>query len=481
MSHTSEVRKPHAVCMPIPAQGHIKAMLKLAKLLYLKGFHITFVHNESNYNQILTSSGPIALQGLKDFRFETIPDSIPTDQEGGASSFFAAVRHNYADPFRNLLKRLNGPSSGVPPVTCILSDSFTSFTLGIAAELGIPDVFFCSVSAFSYMGMIHYEELVQRGLVPLKSESDISNGYLDTPIDWIPGMENVSLKDLPAFLRTSNPNDVFFNFIKDEAQAAFRATAIIINTFDELEVPVLEAMSTILPPIYTTGPLTLLYRQVPDNSLESLGSSLWKENHDCLKWLEDRAAGSVIYMNFGSGSIMANEQVVEFAWGLANSGYDFLWVIRPGIVNGGLAILPKEFLDEIDGRGFLTSWCPQEEVLMHPSVGGFLTHCGWNSTMESISVGMPMICYPCFGDQQTNCRNLCIDWGIALEISNNVKRDDVVKHIRELMGGEKGKDMRRKALKLKDSAIKATEQGGSSFLNLERVINEVLLKGKNFT
>ena len=99
---------------------------------------------------------------------------------------------------------------------------------------------------------------------------------------------------------------------------------------------------------------------------------------------------------------MTNEQLVEFAWGLANSKQDFLWIIRPDLVKGVSAVLPEEFLEETRERGKLASWCPQEKVLGHSAVGGFLTHCGWNSTIESISSGVPMICWPFFADQQTN-------------------------------------------------------------------------------
>ncbi|ONK59237.1 uncharacterized protein A4U43_C08F4390 [Asparagus officinalis] len=465
--------KPHAVCMPLPAQGHINAMIKLAKLLHFKGFHITFIYTESIYNRILASSSPDSLPCSTDFQFETIPDGM---MAGDMVSFFESVRDDFADPFGELVKRLNEPSSGVPPVSCIISDSFTSFTLGVAAELGIPDVFFCSVSACSYLGMLQYDELIRRGLVPPESERDLSNSYLETSIDWIPGMiKSMRVKDLPNFLQ----QDKIFKYFKDEVQSALQATAIIMNTFDELEFPVLNRLSAIFPPIYTLGPLNLLYDHIPDKSLKNVRSSFWKEDHDCLKWLGDRMPQSVIYINFGSVAVFKNQQLIEFGWGIANSGHDFLWVIRPDIVDGDSAILPKGFLREIEGRGFLTSWCPQEEVLTHSSIGGFLTHCGWNSTMESMSFGVPVLCYPYFGDQQTNCRYLCDEWGIGLEIGDDVRREEVAEKIRELMGGEKGKDMRRNAAKLKENATKASEVGGSSFLNLERVIKEVLGKERS--
>ncbi|KAJ0960963.1 hypothetical protein J5N97_001067 [Dioscorea zingiberensis] len=310
------------------------------------------------------------------------------------------------------------------------------------------------------------------------NESDLSNGYLDTPVDWIPGLKNMRLRDLPSFIRTTDPHDTLLNFLKIEGQKAFEASAIIINTFDELEDEVLTAMATILPPIYTVGPISLLCSQFPVTQSTSIGSSFLKEDESCLEWLDEKEIGSVVYVNFGSLAVVSNEQLIEFAWGLANTKNNFLWILRPDLVNGEAAVLPEEFLSEIKGRGFLASWCPQERVLSHPSVRGFLTHSGWNSTMESVSAGKPMICWPYFGDQQTNCRYVCNEWGMGMEIHNEVKREQVEELIVKLMDGDKGKEMMEKVVEWKEKAIRATQAGGSSFVNFHRVLDELLLGRK---
>ncbi|KAJ6851075.1 7-deoxyloganetin glucosyltransferase-like [Iris pallida] len=332
------------------------------------------------------------------------------------------------------------------------------------------------MSACGFMGFYHYKELVERGIVPLKSEDDLVNGYLDsTVIDWMPGMPNMRLRDLPSFIRTTDPDDVMFNFALNEAQASYRATAIIINSFDDLEGPVLDEMSLTYGTVYPIGPLNLLCSQAFNTMPESASSSLWKEDSACLDCLEGREANSVIYVNFGSLAIMTGQQLTEFAWGLANSGHDFLWIIRPNaLVVDESAALPREFLVETRGRGFLASWCPQEDVLGHPSIGGFLTHCGWNSTMEAISSGVPMICWPFFADQQPNCRFLCVEWGVGMEVDDDVKREKVEELVRELLAGEKGAEMRRKASQWKERAIRATEPGGKSFIKFEEVVKDVL-------
>ncbi|MFQ6639749.1 hypothetical protein Gotur_015170 [Gossypium turneri] len=126
--------------------------------------------------------------------------------------------------------------------------------------------------------------------------------------------------------------------------------------------------------------------------------------------------------------------------------------------------------------GLVASWCPQEQVLSHPSVVGFLTHSGWNFTIESISFGVPMIWWPFFADQQTNYWFSCTRWGIAMEINSDVKRDEVARHVRELMEGEKGKAMKKKALEWKKMAEEATNTPDrSSYDNLNKIINEGLL------
>jgi len=302
-----------------------------------------------------------------------------------------------------------------------------------------------------------------------------TNGYLETPIDWIPGIKEIRLKDIPSFIRTTDPNDPLVEFLLGESQRAQKASAIILNTFDALEHDVLEAFSSIFPPIYSIGPLNLLMKEVANEELNSIGSNLWKEDPKCLEWLNNKEPNTVVYVNFGSITVMTKEQMIEFAWGLSNSKKPFLWVIRPDLVAGENAVLPPEFLEETKDRGLLSSWCPQEEVLAHSAIGGFLTHSGWNSTLESVCAGVPMICWPFFAEQQTNCRFCCNEWGIGLEIED-AKRDKIESLVKELLDGEKGKEMKEKALQWKTLAHNAASgPHGSSFMNLENLFRDVLL------
>ncbi|KAI5355606.1 hypothetical protein L3X38_008501 [Prunus dulcis] len=483
MSPVASKEKPHAVFVPFPAQGHINPMLQLAKLLNYKGFHITFVNTEFNHKRMLESQGSHALDGLPSFRFETIPDGLPpadADARRNLPLVCDSTSKTCLAPFEALLTKLNS-SPDSPPVTCIVADGVSSFTLDAAEHFGIPEVLFWTTSACGLMGYVQYYRLIEKGLTPFKDAKDFANGYLDTEIDWIPGMKDVRLKDMPSFIRTTDPNDIMLHYMVSETERSKKASAIILNTFDALEQEVVDALSTLLPPIYSIGPLQLPYSEIPSeyNDLKAIGSNLWAENTECLNWLDTKEPNSVVYVNFGSTTVMTNEQLVEFSWGLANSKKPFLWIIRPGLVAGETAVVPPEFLEETKERGMLASWCPQEQVLLHSAIGGFLTHSGWNSTLEALCGGVPLICWPFFAEQQTNVRYSCTQWGIGIEIDGEVKRDYIDGLVRTLMDGEEGKKMRKKALEWKKLAEDATSPKGSSYLALENVVSKVLLSPRD--
>ena len=167
--------KPHAVCLPSPYQSHIKSMLKLAKLLHQKGFHITFVNTEFNHKRLLKSRGPDSLKGLPDFRFESVPDGLPPSDENATQDLpglCEAASKNLLAPFHDLLDKLNDTASpDVPPVTCIVSDGFMPVAITAAEMLGIPIDLFITISACSFMGFKQFQALKEKGLTPLKGRN----------------------------------------------------------------------------------------------------------------------------------------------------------------------------------------------------------------------------------------------------------------------------------------------------------------------
>ncbi|XP_074284786.1 7-deoxyloganetin glucosyltransferase-like [Silene latifolia] len=475
--------KGHVICIPFPAQGHITPMLQFAKLLYSKGFNITFLNTIYNHNRFLKSLGQHSLDGLPGFHFESISDGLQLSPNDDATqdipTLCRSMNSTCHDSFRDLIARLNEDG---PPVTCIVSDGALYFAVEVAQEVGIPDVVFWTMSGCGFMGYVHFRTLVDRGLVPLLDATYLTNGYLDTQVE-LQGLRNVRLKDLPTFIRTTDPDDYMLNYMQKAVQISSQATAIFLNTFEALEEDVLNTLSTMeqFPPIYSVGSIDLLLDQlIPDvnnSAIRSICSSLWKEQPECMEWLDSKEPNSVVYVNFGSITVMSQEEFVEFAWGLANSKKYFLWVIRPDIVMGNSSItLPKEFVVETKDRGMLASWCPQKEVLKHESIGGFLTHSGWNSTLESICGGVPMLCWPFFAEQQTNCRYSCVDWGIGMEIESDVKRTAVERMVRVLMEESEGMEMRRRAKEWKCKAEDAAKPGGSSYKNFNKLVNEISLK-----
>ncbi|OEL35652.1 7-deoxyloganetin glucosyltransferase [Dichanthelium oligosanthes] len=474
--------KPHAVLVPFAAQGHVTPMLKLGKILHCWGFHVTFVNTEYNHRRLLRSRGAGALDGLPGFRFATIPDGLPPSDANvtqDVPSLCRSTEETCLLHFRALLADLNA-SPDVPPVTCVVGDDVMSFTLEAAREIGVPCALFWTASACGYMGYRYYRTLIDKGIFPLKEEQ-LTNGFLETPVDSAPGLsKHMRLRDFPNFIRSTDPNEFMVHFALRVTKQIAGADAVILNTFDELEQEALDGMRAVIPPaasIHTIGPLAFLAEQIvpQGGELDALGSNLWKEDASCFAWLEGKRPGSVVFVNYGSVTVMTNAELVEFAWGLANSGHDFLWIIRPDLVNGDAAVLPPEFLEAVEGHGLLASWCPQDAVLRHEAVGVFLTHSGWNSTLESLCGGVPMLCWPFFAEQQTNCRYKCAEWGVGMEIGHDVRREAVEEKIREAMCGEKGKEMRRRAAEWREIAVRATRPGGRSYANLEKLVNDVLL------
>ncbi|KAK7306031.1 hypothetical protein VNO77_43945 [Canavalia gladiata] len=475
-SSQTKSQEPHIVCVPFPAQGHINPFMQLAKLLHWHGFHITFVHTDPNHRRLVRSLGPIFVKSQPRFRFETIPDGLPSwdgDANPDVSALCHSTRKNCLAPFKELLIKLN-TSSGVPPVSFIVSDGVMTFAIKAAQELNIPEAQFWTASACGLMGYLQFGELVNRGIIPFKDNESITDSALDMPIDWIPGMEDIRLKDMPSFIRTTNLDETMFNFMGSEVRNCMRSSAIIFNTFQEFELEVLAAIKAKFPNIYNIGPLPLLGRHVPEDQLLSIGSSLWIEDSRCLSWLDKWQPNSVVYVNYGSWTVITEHHLKEFAWGLANSKHPFLWIIRPDVVMGESAILPKEFSEEIKERGYITSWCPQDRVLAHPSVGLFLTHCGWNSLTEAICGGVPAICWPFFAEQQMNCRYVCTTWRIGLEINHDVKRGQIAEPVKEMIERDKAKEMKQNVLEWREKALQATDIGGSSYNDFNRLIEEAL-------
>eukprot|EP00252_Welwitschia_mirabilis_P000197 TRINITY_DN1017_c0_g1_i2.p2 TRINITY_DN1017_c0_g1~~TRINITY_DN1017_c0_g1_i2.p2 ORF type:complete len:242 (+),score=12.17 TRINITY_DN1017_c0_g1_i2:1129-1854(+) len=210
---------------------------------------------------------------------------------------------------------------------------------------------------------------------------------------------------------------------------------------------------------------------------------------DCAAWLDSKPNESVIYVSFGSFSHCSAHLLQEFAMGLMQSKLPFLWVLRPDVVAGGSpveCVLPKEFVEGTRDQGMVVKWCSQLEVLRHPSVGGFVTHCGWNSVLEGLWVGVPTMGFPLVADQYTNCWILTEGLGVAKSVAEvrcrsrghlraAVPREDVSRSLLQFKeSGEERRRIREKVKWAKERIRKTiVDENGSSSKNLRRFLNEI--------
>ncbi|KAK9996190.1 hypothetical protein SO802_020876 [Lithocarpus litseifolius] len=239
---------------------------------------------------------------------------------------------------------------------------------------------------------------------------------------------------------------------------------LLCNSFYELDSLALNLVPGIIP----VGPL------LSGSQLGCQIGSFWPDDSTCLSWLDKQPVGSVIYVSFGSTSIFNQQQFDELALGLELIGLPFLWVIRSDITNEALS----EFLDGIRKRiadhGKIVDWAPQEEVLAHPSTACFISHCGWNSTLEGISMAVPFLCWPYFTDQFQNKSYVCdvrkVGLGLNPDENGIVTRHEIDTKIKALLSDDV---IKTKALKLKEMAKKSVSEGGSSLKNFESFIEQI--------
>ncbi|KAF8008939.1 hypothetical protein BT93_J0054 [Corymbia citriodora subsp. variegata] len=435
------------ILFPLPLQGHITPMLQLANILYARGFSITIVH--TYFNSPNSSNYP-------HFSFRPIPNGF---LEGQASTvdFIALVtlmNVTCVGPFRDCLAKLLSDASKDRIPCCLITDPVWHFTQAVANELNFPRMVLRTSSISSFLAFCALPLMQEKGYLPLQ------DSRLEEAVPELPPLK---VKDLHV-IHSKDPEDVL-RLIIAMAETMRASSGLIFNAFEELEPSKLAECRRSFPvPIFTVGPFHKL----------SVGpsGSLLPQDKSCISWLDKQEKPkSVLYVSFGSLSIVSEAQFLEIAWGLANSGQHFLWVVRPASVRGSewLEALPSGFLEGLGGRGHIVRWAPQHEVLAHPAVGGFWTHNGWNSTLEAISDGVPMMCMPFFGDQRVNSRYVSDEWRVGLHLEYKVERRKIEDAIRRLMVSEEGEEMRERMKALKRTVDECLQDGGSSFRSLQKL------------
>ncbi|KAJ4725691.1 UDP-glycosyltransferase [Melia azedarach] len=439
-------RQLRVVLVPCPIQGHINPMLQLGTILYSKGFSITVAH--TNFNSPNPSNHP-------NFNFLLVPDVLNEFQSSSGDMMAVVLRlnDNCKAPFQECLAQLMKQHKTQDEViSCIIYDEIMYFAESVANQLKLPSIILRPLSAnffISRNALLQFKAGGNLFLTGLGSEEIVPNFH---PFRW---------KDLPVskFGSLETMSQLFEN-----ASHVGNSAAVIVNTMDFLEQPSLaRILQQCQVPLFSIG----LYKFAP-----AFSSSLLKEDMSCITWLDKQTKNSAIYVSLGSVTLIDENELAEMAWGLANSEQPFLWVVRPGSVRGSdwLESLPEGFIESIGERGCIVKWAPQKEVLAHQSVGGFWSHCGWNSTMESISQGVPVICRPNSGDQKVNARYLSHVWKVGLELENGVERGEVERVVRRLMVEKEGMEMRQRAKDLKKKAEHCIGKGGSSYNSLNKLV-----------
>ena len=299
-------------------------------------------------------------------------------------------------------------------------------------------------------------------------------GNSQNDIDYIPGVKSIKPMDLMSYLLETDVSTPTHRLIYKSFEEVKNVVFIICNTVEELEHDTVSAIND-KQPMYSIGPLVLS----PSGLTKSLVHTSLRPEFDCSQWLNTKPQNSVLYVSLGSLILSNKVDIEEIAYGLLLSKVNFIWVLRHDAISYEESyVLPKEFENEINDNGLFVPWCRQMEVISHEAVGGFLTHCGWNSVLESLRCGVPMLCFPLLIDQSTNRKLVVDDWrcGINLCDKKPLTRVEVVEKIGRVMSGKAGENLRKKTFKMRETLESALATGGSSENNLSQFITNVKAK-----
>ncbi|EAY85163.1 hypothetical protein OsI_06519 [Oryza sativa Indica Group] len=464
---TTDGQRPHVVLLASPGAGHLIPLAELARRLAdhhgVAPTLVTFADLDNlDARSAVLSSLPASVATAT---LPAVPlDDLPAD--AGLERTLFEVVHRSLPHLRVLLRSIGSTAALVP-------DFFCAAALSVADEVGVPGyVFFpTSITALCLM----------RRTVELHDDFAAAGEQraLPDPLE-LPGGVSLRTAEFPEAFRDSTA-PVYGQLVETGRQ--YRGAAgFLANSFYELEPAAVEdskkaAEKGTFPPAYPVGPFV---RSSSDEPGESA----------CLEWLDLQPAGSVVFVSFGSAGVLSVEQTRELAAGLELSGHRFLWVVRmPSLdgdsfaLSGGhdddpLAWLPDGFLERTRGRGLaVAAWAPQVRVLSHPATAAFVSHCGWNSTLESVAAGVPMIAWPLHSEQRMNAVVLEESVGMALRPRAReedvggavVRRGEIAAAVKEVMEGEKGHGVRRRARELQQAAGQVWSPEGSSRRALEVV------------
>ncbi|KAG0532078.1 hypothetical protein BDA96_04G076900 [Sorghum bicolor] len=449
---------PHLLLICFPGQGHVNPMLRLAKRIAAKGLLVTFSSVSTVGAKLAASAGVSAggdgvAVGRGRVRFEFLDDEDP------GPDLDDLMRHLAREGPPAFAKLLARQAAERRPVACVVVNPFMPWAADVAADAGIPSavLWVQSCAVFS----LYYHHV--HGLVEFPREDDPDARFT------LPGLPEMSVADVPSFLLPSNPYKLLVDAIIAQFRAIGRASWVLVNSFTELERDVAAALPGVTPrppELIPVGPLI----ELAGDGDGAVRGDLIKAADDCVEWLDAQPPRSVVYASVGSVVLLNAEEVGEMAHGLAATGRPFLWVVRPDTREH----LPEGFLDAVAGRGTVVPWSPQDRVLAHPSTACFLTHCGWNSTLETIAAGVPVVAFPQWGDQCTDAKFLVEELRMGVRLRGSpLRRDAVREAVEAAVAGAEADAMLASARRWSAAAREAVAPGGSSDKHVQAFVDEV--------
>ncbi|KAM5581223.1 UDP-glycosyltransferase 83A1-like [Rosa sericea] len=438
--------KPHILAIPYPAQGHVIPLMELSQCLINHGFKVTFVNTDHTHERVMNAVADETHRGDDQLHLVSIPDGLePWEDRNELGQLCEAIYRVMPGKLEELIEKINGGEGD--KITCVIADFSIGWALEVAEKMNIKSVAFFPAAAAVLVLNFCVPQLIHEGII--NSDGTVSKGQV---IHLAPNMPIMKTEDMPWLcfdgLATQK---IIFQVGQRNNKAAELAGWVICNSAFDLE----PAAFALAPEILPIGPL------LASSRLGKTAGNFWPTDSTCLDWLDQQPPCSVIYVAFGSFTVFDQTQFQELALGLELSNRPFLWVVRPDISES--TPYPEGYQERVGSKGMMVGWAPQQKVLSHPSIACFLSHCGWNSTMEGVSNGLPFLCWPYFADQLFNEGYICDVWEVGLRFDKNesgiIAKGEIKNKVEQLLGDE---NYRARASKLKEMAMTNVEEGGQS-------------------